>query len=178
MTDDRAGPLLTRGQVTALLQELGAELDRQGVKAQLFIVGGAAMALAFNSRRMTRDVDGVFEPKAVVYEAARQVAARYSGLPDVWLNDAVKGLLPGPDPDARVILEAPGIAVSVPSARYLLALKVQAARTDRDDDDIRFLANECGVSTADAVIDIAEAVIGANRLGPKSQFIVQEMFPG
>jgi len=34
------------------------------------------MALAYNMRRTTADVDGVFEPKAVIYEAARRVADR------------------------------------------------------------------------------------------------------
>jgi Nucleotidyltransferase of unknown function (DUF6036) len=116
---------LTREQIIGLLAELGQELDARGVKAQLFVVGGAAMALAYNMRRTTADVDGVFEPKAV----------------------------------------------------YLLALKVQAARIDRDQDDIRFLARETGAKTADDVLRIAEQVIGGNRLLPKAQFIVQEMFP-
>ena len=55
----------------------------------------------------------------------------------------MKGLLPGgADRHAKVILDLPGITVSVPSPHYLLALKVQAARIDRDKDDIRFLARE------------------------------------
>jgi hypothetical protein len=90
----------------------------------------------------------------------------------------VKGLLPdGTDRHAKVILDLPGISVSVPSPHYLLALKVQAARIDRDQDDIRFLARETGAKTADDVLRIAEQVIGSNRLLPKAQFIVQEMFP-
>jgi len=124
------------------------------------------------------DVDGVFEPKAVIYEAARRVAERHEKLPADWLNDRVKGLLPGgADRHAKVILDLPGITVSVPSPHYLLALKVQAARIDRDQDDIRFLARETGAKTADDVLRIAEQVIGSNRLLPKAQFIVQEMFP-
>ena len=169
---------LTREQIIGLLAELGQELDARGVKAQLFVVGGAAMALAYNMRRTTADVDGVFEPKAVIYEAARRVAGRYEKLPADWLNDGVKGLLPGgTDRHAKVILDLPGITVSVPSPHYLLALKVQAARIDRDQDDIRFLARETGAKTADDVLRIAEQVIGSNRLLPKAQFIVQEMFP-
>jgi hypothetical protein len=35
---------LTREQIIGLLAELGQELDASGVKAQLFAVGGAAMA--------------------------------------------------------------------------------------------------------------------------------------
>jgi DNA-binding XRE family transcriptional regulator len=120
---------LTREQIIGLLAELGQELDARGVKAQLFVVGGAAMALAYNMRRTTADVDGVFEPKAVIYEAARRVAERHEKLPADWLNDGVKGLLPGgADRHAKVILDLPGITVSVPSPHYLLALKVQAAR--------------------------------------------------
>lgn len=169
-------PLLSRDQIVELLNELGADLAARGVKAHLFVVGGAAMTLAFNTRRLTRDVDGVYEPKTVVYEAASRLAAKHDALPENWLNDAVKELLPGRDPGAIVVLDLPGIAVSVPSARYLLALKVQAARIDRDADDIQFLARQCGVSTADEVLTIAEEVLGRRRLLPKSQFLVQEMF--
>ncbi|MGH3249913.1 MAG: hypothetical protein ACRDOI_27455 [Trebonia sp.] len=90
----------------------------------------------------------------------------------------MKGLLPaGADQHAKVILDLPGITVTVPSPHYLLALKVQAARIDRDQDDIRFLARETGAKTAEDVLRIAEQVIGSNRLLPKAQFIVQEMFP-
>jgi hypothetical protein len=85
----------------------------------------------------------------------------------------VKELLPGgTDRHAKVILDLPGITVSVPSPLYLLALKLQAARIDRDQDDIRFLARETGAKTADDVLRIAEQVIGSNRLLPKAQFIV------
>jgi hypothetical protein len=41
----------------------------------------------------------VFIPSDVVRQAAAAVAER-EGLPENWLNDAVKGFLPGPDPEA------------------------------------------------------------------------------
>lgn len=100
-------PILGRDEIIALLTDLGEELEGQGLRAELFVVGGAAMALAFSTRRATRDVDAVFEPKLEVYEAAAQVAARQD-LPSDWLNDAVKGLLPGPDPQSRAVLDLPG----------------------------------------------------------------------
>jgi hypothetical protein len=40
------------------------------------------MALAYSTRRATRDLDAVFEPKQVIYEIARRVADRH-GLPVV-----------------------------------------------------------------------------------------------
>jgi hypothetical protein len=49
-------------QVRALLTELGVGLSAQGIEARSLMVGGAAMALAFSRRRITRDLDAVFEP--------------------------------------------------------------------------------------------------------------------
>lgn len=74
---------LDRDAIVGLLTQLGTALDRQGVRAEMFVVGGAAMALAYNIRRMTRDIDGVFEPKTVVYAAAREIAMD-QGIPDDW----------------------------------------------------------------------------------------------
>lgn len=135
------------------------------------------MALAYNTRRATRDIDAVFEPKAAIYDAARRLAARHD-LPGDWLNDAVKGWLPGKDPNARECLQSRGISVSVPSPQYLLALKVAAARVDRDADDIRALAQICGLTTAGEVLTVTEQVMGSRaHLLPKVQFLVEEMFP-
>jgi len=168
---------LTQERIRDLLIELGADLDARGLRAELFIVGGAAMALAYNTRRATRDVDAVFEPKSEVKAAAARLGAEY-GLPDSWLNDAVKGFLPGGDPQQRVVLSAPGINVSVPSPEYLLALKVAAARVDRDVDDIRTLARLCGAQTTEEVLAIVEMIMGGRVLLPKVQFLIEEMFDG
>ena len=74
----------------------------------MYVVGGAAIALAFDERRATRDIDAVFEPKSVVYEAAAVVAEQLR-LPAGWLNDAVKGFLEGDDPAAAPVLDLPGL---------------------------------------------------------------------
>jgi hypothetical protein len=91
---------LGREDIRALLDELSAELSARGARAELFLVGGAAMAVAYDATRATRDLDAVFVPTDVVRRAAIAVAER-EGLTEDWLNDAVKGFLPGPDPDAQ-----------------------------------------------------------------------------
>lgn len=169
-------PILSRDRIRRLLAELGEELEAHGVQAEMFVVGGAALALAYNQRRMTADVDAVFEPKTVVYAAAARIAERHEDVPPDWLNDGVKGFLPGPDRNAIVALETPGLVVRTASPEYLLALKVQASRVDRDVDDIRFLAGLCGVSTAEGVLSIATRVLGHENLAPKASYVVQELF--
>lgn len=54
----------SRPKIIVALQALGDELTRRGVHGQVFIVGGAAMALAYSSRRVTKDIDAVFDRKA------------------------------------------------------------------------------------------------------------------
>lgn len=91
---------LGRDEIRVLLDELSAELAARGARADLFLVGGAAIAVAYDEARSTRDLDAVFLPTDVVRQAALAVAERRE-LAEDWLNDAVKGFLPGPDPDAQ-----------------------------------------------------------------------------
>ena len=88
---------LGREDIRALLDDLSAELAARGARAELFLVGGAALAVAYDATRSTRDLDAVFIPADVVRRAASAVAER-EGLAEDWLNDAVKGFLPGPGP--------------------------------------------------------------------------------
>jgi hypothetical protein len=66
--------LLDRAQLERAFTALGERLVRQGVVADVFVVGGAAMALAYDVTRVTRDVDSLFVPHGIVLEEARNVA--------------------------------------------------------------------------------------------------------
>lgn len=163
---------MDRDEVLAALTAVGAKLHARGIQGDLYVVGGAAMALAYDARRTTRDVDGVFEPKMLVYEAAGEVAAE-RGLPPDWLNDGVKGFLPGPDPHAGPVFELPGLRVQAASPQMLLALKVLAARVGEDEEDVVRLAELAGLSTVEAALDLVERTIGADRLTPRSRFFLE-----
>jgi hypothetical protein len=163
-----------REQILEALTALAAELDRRGVSAEMYVVGGAAIALAFDERRATRDIDAVFEPKSRVYEAAASVAEQ-RGLPPGWLNDAVKGFLEGPDPAAAPVLDLPGLRCLAASPRILLALKVLAHRVGEDEDDVRLLAAELGLQRAEDVLAVAEQTYG-ERLDPAARFFVEQIF--
>lgn len=167
---------MDRSEIVTALTTLGAALDARGTTGELYMVGGAAIAMAFDQRRSTRDIDAVFEPKMVIYEAAAQVADQL-GLPVGWLNDAVKGFLV-PDPEASPVLEVPGLRCLAASPRILLALKVLAHRVGEDEDDVRLLAGALGISAADEVLSVAEHVFG-DRLDTAARFFVEELFaPG
>jgi Nucleotidyltransferase of unknown function (DUF6036) len=165
---------MDRAELVAALTALAGELERRGVSAEMYVVGGAAIALAFDERRSTRDIDAVFEPKATVYEAAAVIAERLE-LPAGWLNDAVKGFLAGEDPAAAPILDLPGLRCLAASPQTLLALKVLAHRVGEDEDDLRLLADELGLTSAEEVLAIAESTYG-DRLDPAARFFVEQIF--
>lgn len=165
---------MDRSEIIDALTALAGELERRGVVAEMYVVGGAAIALAFDERRATRDIDAVFEPKDVVYEAAVVVAERL-GLPGGWLNDAVKGFLEGDDPAATPVLDLPGLRCLTASPETLLALKVLAHRVGEDEADLRLLADELRLESAGEVLAIAERTYG-DRLDPAARFFVEQVF--
>ncbi|MGA8744763.1 MAG: DUF6036 family nucleotidyltransferase [Solirubrobacterales bacterium] len=165
---------MDRNEILAALTALAAELDRRGVSAEMYVVGGAAIALAFDERRSTRDIDAIFEPKSVVYDAAAVIAEQL-GLSAGWLNDAVKGFLVGDDPAAAPVLDLPGLRCLAASPEILLALKVLAHRVGEDEDDLRLLVEKLGLQGADQVLSIAERTYG-ERLDPAARFFVEQIF--
>jgi len=48
--------MLNREQIVRALTRLAAVLESRGVQGELYLVGGAAIALAYDARRATRDV--------------------------------------------------------------------------------------------------------------------------
>lgn len=104
-------PLLDREGIEEAFRRLGDRLAKRGVVADIYVFGGAAMALAYDSRRATRDVDALFIPHGVVLEEARSVAAEM-GLPDWWLNEQASSYAaPGGDPSASRVFDHPGLRV-------------------------------------------------------------------
>jgi hypothetical protein len=174
-TDDTSG-VLDADRIRGLLTELGQRMDARGLSAHLFLVGGAAMALAFNTRRVTRDLDALFEPKSEIYAEAAVMAAE-QGLPADWLNDGVKGLLPDRvGPESGLHFESPGLTVEVASAEYLFAMKASAARGAIDTADLRYLADHLGLRDAEEALDLLERFYSSARLRPTTQFLLQDIF--
>lgn len=168
---------LGREQLTDLLSELSDELASSGAHAQLFVVGGAAMALAYDETRSTRDVDAAFAPAPIVRQAAERVASRHDLEPD-WLNDAAKGFMPGDDASPQTVYESSNLLVQVPSPQYLLAMKIHSGRThdsSRDLDDAAKLFNLAGYTSVDEVIDLLERTYPPHLLLPRHQYIAHEV---
>jgi hypothetical protein len=136
---------LTRETLTRALIRLGELAAAEGVVLEVSLYGGAVFTLVYESRDSTRDVDAIVRPGDVAHRLSLRVAGELN-LPSDWLNDDVARFLG--DKEAKRTLDSdrfgPGLIVSVPTASYLLALKLHAFRSPLpgyagDHDDIVFL---------------------------------------
>ena len=151
-------------------------MARTATVGELHVVGGAVMCLAFRARDATRDVDALFEPAALVREAAARVAAR-SGAPEHWLNDAVKGYI-GPRHSFDRFLELPHLRVFVAEPHYLLAMKCAAMRLGaefHDLDDVRYLLRHLDIRSVEEAIRIVEQYVPAEQIPPKARCALEEL---
>jgi Nucleotidyltransferase of unknown function (DUF6036) len=168
-------PLLDRSAIENAFRRLGERLARRGVIADLYVFGGAAMALAYDARRSTRDIDAVFQPHGIVLDEARAVADEL-GLPQWWLNEqASVYVAPGGDGAAPRVFDHPGLRVSAASPEHLLAMKVLAARR-RDSDDIRFLVEHLGSTTVDEVLALCAEVFPDEEVPGRARLVLEDAF--
>lgn len=162
-----------------LLRSLDAELAKRGTEAELYLVGGAVMCLALDAREATRDMDAFFKPTRIVREAALAVAAK-EGVPDTWLNDAVKGFMSRRG-DFDPFLDLPNTRVFVAQPAYLLAMKCAAMRLGEefhDLDDVRYLLRYLDISRVDDALAVVTRYFDEERLPPKTRLALEELLGG
>jgi hypothetical protein len=169
--------ILDRDGIEQALRMLGDRLVRRGVVADLYVFGGAAMALAYDSRRTTRDIDAVFHPHGAVVAEAKMVA-RELGLPDWWLNEQASAYVAtGKDTEATRVFDHPGLRVQAASPKHLLAMKVVASRRP-DIPDIRVLVSKLNLGSPREVVAVCAEVFPDEPLPARSKPILEEIFSG
>lgn len=146
---------LSRTKLTQALRRLGALAHTQRVTLELSLYGGAVFTLVYGSRESTKDVDAVVRPEGLGQRLAAQVATEL-GLPEDWLNDDVRQFLAEKEAKRRLPADefGPGLRIAVPTASYLLAMKLRACRPPLpgyagDYGDIQFLVKKMGITTVD-----------------------------
>ena len=164
-----------------------------GTKLQIAVYGGSALMLASNFRFATEDVD-VSELEHPLPEwlatIVHQIAEK-NGWHDDWFNDGVAFHLSALADRAHDHLEygtfprdgtPPGLAVSVPSAEYLLALKLKAFRVtdpvrgETERLDILNLMQVAGISTPEqAIILLGRYFPVSAASSEKQRFLLENM---
>ncbi len=164
---------MTAEEIKKYLSELNDELALQNVKGEICLYGGAVMCLVFKARPATKDVDAIFEPVKIIRGIISRIAERH-GLRQDWLNFAVKMFVV--EHQKKILFDFPSLKVYVPTADYLLAMKVLAARADTEDvSDIKFLANELKISKISQIMEIVRKYYPHKIIKPETGFLLEEI---
>ncbi len=153
----------------ALFDALSEKLRRKRARANIYVIGGSAMALAFTRKRITRDIDARIDSgHGALLEAVHEVAAE-QGLARSWLNDQVVSAIPkARDVRARTLYATEYLSVTGASAEHLLAMKLEAGRA-ADEADIAALVKLLGLRSIEEGVDIHR------RLFPESKKDTQSL---
>src|SRR5215467_8569175 len=168
-----------RDQLLAALDEIGRAAIAARAHLDIAVYGGSALMLASNFRFSTEDVDiaeiGRPWPDWLSDVVAR--LAKRNGWSAHWLNDAVGTFLsPVARPDRDLVFlgtfpratEHAGLRVFVPSARYMLALKLKALRVSKYDKGRADLADVASLRGVLSITDADEAIAVLTEFFPNS----------
>lgn len=170
---------LSRAQITRALRRLGELAHEQKVTLEVSLYGGAVFTLVYGSRDATKDVDAVVRQSEIAKKLALRVAQELN-LPEDWLNDQVKQFLAEKEAK-RQLTEADfgeGLRVSVPTAAYLLAMKLRACRPPLpgypgDYGDIRFLVQKMGIPSVEAAEAIHDKFFPHDALSDTAKEVIR-----
>jgi len=160
-----------RDQLLDALDEVGRAAIAAKTRLDIAVYGGSALMLASNFRFGTEDVD-IAELGQPWPEWLREIVGRVAaknGWSAEWLNDGVTFHLSTTAVPARDLVsfgtfprksEKTGITIFVPTARYMLALKLKALRVSdfakgsKDIDDVRNLLGVLNITEIEPAIAI------------------------
>jgi hypothetical protein len=173
--------------------QIGRAAVTAGTKLQIAVYGGSALMLASNFRFATEDVDvsELERPLPGWLATVVQEIARKNYWQDDWFNDGVAFHLSSLADRAADHLEfgtfprdgsSPGLVVSVPSAEYLLALKLKAARIldplrgEAERLDILNLMQVLGISSTEEAVTLLGRYFPVSAASSeKLQFLLKHM---
>jgi hypothetical protein len=170
---------LTRARIVQALRRLGELALEQEVTLEVSLYGGAVFTLVYGSRDATKDVDAIVRPSHLGKVLSVRVSQEL-GLPDDWLNDHVKRFLA--EKEAKRQLTdgefGKGLRISVPTAAYLLAMKLRACRPplpgyEGDYGDIRFLVRKMELGSVEAAESVHDKFFPHDVLSDAAKEVVR-----
>lgn len=167
---------LAKHDIERLFRKLNAELAKLDVRGEAYLVGGAVLCLVYEARAATRDVDAYFRPSRELRAAAARVALE-EGVPESWLNDAVKGFF-SEHGTFGVYEQLSHLTIYVADAAYLLAMKCLSARIGEefhDIDDIRYLLRYLNVTKLAEAKAVIEPYHPIERFPQKTLYLLEEL---
>ena len=173
---------LNKDELIAPLDELSEGLKRKNARASVYIVGGAAIAMAFDRSRTTHDIDERIDAgHGALIDLVHEIAHR-RGLPTSWLNDQATPKMPmARDERARTVYASEYLTVTGASGKHILGIKLESGRAF-DQKDVDTLVKHLKIRTVEEGTGIHGRLFPHSRKGNRAQEMMEtalkEIDPG
>ena len=168
---------LDRHALSLLIEKVDEELATITTRRHdLLIAGVAAVALLWDERRITNDIDVVSEGMTPQLRDAISRVARDNQLDPAWFNDAAKVAAPRLKvTDPKLVYDGLMLRVYAAPVKYVLAMKLFAAR-ETDKRDIPALMEAAGIQSRQELYDLVTAAYGSHLILPPTAYIIEELW--
>ncbi len=155
---------LSAGEIRELLGELLDRAAADGIEVDIYLIGGAAMAIHLGRDQLTPDVDGLFSPFEEVKRIGQQLAAEHGLDPD-WVNGNARPFITFDPTDQRFFDEVQirGHKLRLASKPALLAMKM-ARYARKDYADITALIRALGLTLPEQIVGMTYEVLGEESM--------------
>ncbi|MBV9707039.1 MAG: hypothetical protein JO125_06500 [Chloroflexi bacterium] len=185
--------MLSKEDAKKYLQMLGQELYKQQLTGEILLADGVVVFFEVGQPEPPQDsnayrnyLKGEGPPTerrkdinayvkghgAAMYKAAADIA-KAAGLPEPWLNDAIQMLFYSSSSHLKW-LEYPGLRIYLSSVEYALALKVAAADSQQDAEDIRTLINTLRISDRRHLLTLVTKYLPEQLLAPQVKLTIEQ----
>ena len=149
---------LTKNDILTYIELINEKLAMQDMFGEINICGGAAMTLVYDARESTYDIDALYKPKDTMVGIIAEIAKEH-GLGRQWLNDDVAMFTNDLEElTSSTYLKLSNLTVEVVDAKYLLAMKLLAAREDSQDlHDASILINHMQIKSVDELHSLIDS---------------------
>jgi hypothetical protein len=150
--------LMDRNKLLQIFDYLNERLKENQLQLEVTIYGGSIMAMVYDNRPATKDIDCVFsETNFKLLDSVLELTKFAFNLSDGWINEQIKEPLQSLlKEDKETYKVYTNLKILKPKAKQLLAMKILAARPEpaKDFADAYILCKDLNITTKDRLLDI------------------------
>jgi len=165
---------LNKDDMICHFKELNSRLRAINKDGEIFVIGGAAISLAFGGRDATEDIDAVYKPRSEIHRIIKVMSDDYDLRSD-WLNNDAEHFVTD-SMTFTLFLEFSNLKVFHIDAECLLAMKLASARPESypDMDDCILLMEKLGILEEKELHNLVELYTDEENRNPAYRYFVTE----
>ena len=166
---------LSREDMLKYLKELNSRLKNINRNYDIIIFGGAAMAIVYEARDATQDIDAKYRSSVELRRVIKSISDDFD-IDEGWLNNDGEHYVTD-KMSTSLYLDLSNLKVYTVNADCLLAMKLTSARMDSADmDDCIFLMDLLEIKTENQLVDLIENYTNIDDRAASTMFFSKEAF--